>query len=511
MIKNSSSLKIKIISLFFLLFAPSIFANGNTDKIETFVKEGNISEIKELLKKQEELAYHVEKGSKDNMILLSLKEGDNKGVISLLLKYGADPVKKNAEGITPLMYACKNSSTEIMTKLLKSGTIFSFQRKKRALTKDKNGLNSYEYAIDNPNNLEALESITKFKYVKENPDEILLNSETSLTTIEESPVEAIDITPQTETQPIETITENVAIVAGTSSVAVIAGLSSNNNSESETENESENEYEDVNEYKSEDTTNLEVLDTSLIDNEKTLIAAEALTFTPIYLFDVSSDEESPYYSDFEPQQIEQEVFIDANTKDKNNVTPLMKASANNNLEQMQKLIKSGALINATDKDGWTAAMFLVRYNGSYKALKLLADNGADFSLVNNYGISALQIAARYSDDKQIISLLLKNRNNFETEVKNAFITAIVTDKSIDILKEFLHLSLPLNQLYTGGKTPLIYAAQKCSKTETIAFLLQNGAEKRVKSFEGKTAFDYATTNRNLKHDKTYWSLNTKGE
>ena len=69
-------------------------------------------------------------------------------------------------------------------------------------------------------------------------------------------------------------------------------------------------------------------------------------------------------------------------------------------------------------------------------------------------------------------------------------------------------AVPLNILY-DGKTPLMYAAQYGNSTKTLQVLLDNQSSVTMRSTDGKTAFDYATNNKNLAHDKTYWALNKK--
>ena len=75
-----------------------------------------------------------------------------------------------------------------------------------------------------------------------------------------------------------------------------------------------------------------------------------------------------------------------------------------------------------------------------------------------------------------------------------------------MLQIFMDESVPLNVLYEG-KTPLMYAAAFGISTKIIQILLDNQANPTLRSTEGKTAFDYAKENKNLRHDDIYWSLN----
>ena len=55
----------------------------------------------------------------------------------------------------------------------------------------------------------------------------------------------------------------------------------------------------------------------------------------------------------------------------------------------------------------------------------------------------------------------------------------------------------------------MYACQYGNSTKIIKLLLENNAVTSVRSTEGKTAYEYASENKKLKHDSTYWELNKK--
>ncbi|MDE0784613.1 MAG: ankyrin repeat domain-containing protein, partial [Planktomarina sp.] len=55
-------------------------------------------------------------------------------------------------------------------------------------------------------------------------------------------------------------------------------------------------------------------------------------------------------------------------------------------------------------------------------------------------------------------------------------------------------------------TPLHYAAN-FGKDENIQVLLTGGADAKAKDKNGKTPWDYAEDNEDLKGTKAYWALN----
>ncbi len=56
------------------------------------------------------------------------------------------------------------------------------------------------------------------------------------------------------------------------------------------------------------------------------------------------------------------------------------------------------------------------------------------------------------------------------------------------------------------QTPLHYAA-RFGTPETVTILLDAGADAAMKDVDGKTPFDLAEENEDLKGTDTYWALN----
>ena len=194
-------------------------------------------------------------------------------------------------------------------------------------------------------------------------------------------------------------------------------------------------------------------------------------------------------------------------------TQLMKAAKSGNEWQLKRLLEAGADTNLKDNDGWTALMYAVRYNEGLECVELLLDAGADIKAENNYGLSALALTASYNNNPKILSLLLNKYSPSDKEVLRALVLLlseqnISEDSLLSKLDILLETTLPLNILYEG-KTPLMYAAAYGNSTKVIQKLLDYDASVTLRSTEGKTAFDYASTNTNLKHDDSYWALNIK--
>lgn len=200
-------------------------------------------------------------------------------------------------------------------------------------------------------------------------------------------------------------------------------------------------------------------------------------------------------------------------KDITGKTLLMRAAKGGNEWELKLLLDSGADVNLTDNDGWTALMYAVRYNEGLECVEALLDAGADITVKNKYGSSAIVLASCYNGNPQILTKLLTEYKSSDREVLRSLVF-LLSEQNISERQQLVKLQLfmdkavPLNVLYEG-KTPLMYAAQYGNSTKVIQMLLDYQASVLLRSTEGKTAFDYAMKNNNLIHDETYWALNKR--
>lgn len=90
-------------------------------------------------------------------------------------------------------------------------------------------------------------------------------------------------------------------------------------------------------------------------------------------------------------------------------TPLHYAATHGHLDVMNLLLEENAYIDAASPNGSTPLMMAARY-GTPDAVKLLLEAGADPSLKNNLGLSALDFAnqANRLDSAQIISTFVRS-------------------------------------------------------------------------------------------------------
>ncbi|HEY1078965.1 MAG TPA: ankyrin repeat domain-containing protein [Bdellovibrio sp.] len=159
---------------------------------------------------------------------------------------------------------------------------------------------------------------------------------------------------------------------------------------------------------------------------------------------------------------------DVDKKDESGSTLLMAAANNGHVNIINFLIKRKANLNLRNKEDGTALYYAI-INEQPAASKLLIDNGADVTLINEAGDSAL--------------------------------IAAVSVNATDTIKQLLrkHPEL-LNKANKDKNTPLHEAIRNGSK-ETFEIILKAGADKTLKDDLGRNALDLAKAEKNKYAEK----------
>lgn len=146
-----------------------------------------------------------------------------------------------------------------------------------------------------------------------------------------------------------------------------------------------------------------------------------------------------------------------------------------NIQEVGKLLKSGADINNAAEDEYYAygALYIAINTGNEAMVKFLIENKADLNTqINEEGYSLL-VAAINSGNANIVNLLIQSGTKIETH----------TDPEGN--KKFI---------------PILEATQS-NQPEVVKVLLEKGADPHEKTFEGFSAYDYAQ-----EHNKNIFSL-----
>lgn len=454
-----------------------------SEQYERIIKEGNVKEITSMFKKGNNIQNSKIGETKDSLVMTALKYDREPAIISLLFRAGCSAKGTNNKKQNALMYACLYSSNKDSINLILKKTTSKRNVKKKLLKVDAEKKSAWNYAHENKSSV-ALEIISEYfteekKETKSENEIIVIKSEPEIE-------EPKDLTPQTEIEEVlipeptpepEIMTEEPEPVQ-----------------EQENKPEKEQQQETINEPEN-------IPASKLVDTEK---------YDKVYLYDFVPTEEEPEPEEDDGTQ-ELEIVENPDEKDKDGRTALMIAAKNGNDWQIRSLIKSDAKTDIQDKDGWTALMYAVRYQNNIEVVNILLEAGANPNIKNKYGINAMQFAAGYSENPEILKKLLAVSKSTADDIFKAYIMAITTSTEstvtqISKLKVFVSYNVPQNRFYEG-RTPLMYAAEFSSSTQTLKFLMDNGATAELRAPNGKTAFDYAQSNKLLKHDKIYWSLN----
>lgn len=205
---------------------------------------------------------------------------------------------------------------------------------------------------------------------------------------------------------------------------------------------------------------------------------------------------------------------------------------------IKKLIDSGADVNYVAKDSdklndaydeiyrITPLMSLIRNDNTNKyVLDLLLENGADVSIKDKNGRTALFAAISSLDINSAQTLIDKGANIKDVDNEGntllIYLHNSIYAKVVPMIKFLLKNGLNIDSANNKGETALIKACQQgkdlsemqiefiCSgsnKQEFITALLDNGANVNIKDNSEKTALDYAEENPIVRCSDVFYRL-----
>jgi ankyrin repeat protein len=515
----------KIFYTFFAAAVLSLFplsANGKSDKVVETVKTGSADDVKKIFKSNSDFAGITTGSDNETLLMTAVKENRSLDVIKELLKAGIEPGKKSRSGKTALMLACQyESDPAVADAIINYNSFFGFVRKNRVLAKDKDKKTAFDYAKNGSTTEEMSAVLSKYA-----PDPAIVEqkaAEAAASTADAAaaPAAAIEpaaasaaVTAATPAAAIEpaaasaavTVTAPSAAITPASAVPVAAPLLTATVPSATASADSSKKQEQTASVPESQPASVKQ---AAVPASKDKPVPEVRPYEKVYLFDYNElDDDTIGPVPDESDDDTKPVFIpNANDRDAEGRTKLMTASCDGDLKMIGNLLYSGADIQASDDDGWTALMFAARFQDNPEVTATLLKKGAVVGTKNKYGISALQLASGFNQNPNVVSELLKGRSISEEEVRSSFIYAITSEATPSILNVFVDTGMPVNVSYEG-KTPLMYAAETNTSTTLISWLIEHGANSGYRTVQGKTAFDFAQQNKHLPHDKVFWSLNT---
>ena len=174
----------------------------------------------------------------------------------------------------------------------------------------------------------------------------------------------------------------------------------------------------------------------------------------------------------------------------------MTSAQQDNMRVLELLLDAGMDPNSKGDSGETALMEAA-LNGHHALVTLLLTRGADVSLTDSDGLSALHRAAAGPTSYQCVEILLdhgadphaKNLNG-ETPIASAVLIPLtnstVEENNLRTVKALLERGADVNTRFLRGFTPLMRAAI-VGNPDMVRLLLDNGADVTAMSDDGKTA------------------------
>lgn len=166
-----------------------------------------------------------------------------------------------------------------------------------------------------------------------------------------------------------------------------------------------------------------------------------------------------------------------------------KAAKFDDVSEVQSLLKAGVSPNTLDPRGNPMLIVAIR-DKSKKVTDLLLSNPAtNVNLANKSGENALMMAA-FDGDLATVKMLVLDKKAAVNKTGWAPIHYAATNGHLQIVQFLMAHGAMINALSPSETTPLMMAIGS-GNDELIKYLLDNGADLRMRNHEGYTAIDVA--------------------
>jgi ankyrin repeat protein len=220
---------------------------------------------------------------------------------------------------------------------------------------------------------------------------------------------------------------------------------------------------------------------------------------------------------------------------------IFEVAATGGVSEIRAVLGIVSDINAIDSSGMTALMWAAWKNPNLEVVRVIINAGADVSIKDNSGNTALDFSKRdlsYSKMKSDVYKLLWTKD--ATLPKDSYFvelcgsgTASEVTKAINeganvnaedrygitpifwaawlnsdagVISALLKSGANPNIVYGGGMTPLIMAAGENQNPGVIVALLNGGADPKLQDTSGRKAIDHAEENAALRGTSAYSML-----
>ncbi|XP_052699720.1 ankyrin repeat and death domain-containing protein 1A-like isoform X4 [Crassostrea angulata] len=207
-----------------------------------------------------------------------------------------------------------------------------------------------------------------------------------------------------------------------------------------------------------------------------------------------------------------EYHVNVNCKNNLDRTALHWASANGNIDVIEKLVEDGADLESKDKYGMRPVLWAAWF-GHLEAIKVLITGGATPLCTNKQGMGILHCAAQnnHVGVMNFIFESLENMNINEGEITGRTPLHLASEAGhIEAVMRLIDMSCDANARDKDGKTALHLAAE-AGKSEVIRKLLNLGVEVSDRDADGKTAMHIAAEEGHLNVIEVLFDFDAKAD
>ena len=171
------------------------------------------------------------------------------------------------------------------------------------------------------------------------------------------------------------------------------------------------------------------------------------------------------------------------------ITDFTKAAKFDDVSEVQSLIKAGVTPNTLDPRGTPMLILAIRDKSLKVTDLLLANPATNVNLANKSGENALMMAA-FDGQLALVKTLVLEKKAAINKPGWAPIHYAVTNGHLEITQFLMANGAQVNALSPSETTPLMMSIGSGNE-QLIKYLLDNGADLRMRNHEGYTAIDVA--------------------
>ena len=177
-------------------------------------------------------------------------------------------------------------------------------------------------------------------------------------------------------------------------------------------------------------------------------------------------------------------------------TPLMVAVEKEQLGAVRFLLNQGADVNLKDDYGFTA-LHVAAVSSMYEVVICLVENGADVNAVNLRDVTPLMMACDDDSTMDVVRYLMRRGADMHLKDVDGFtalLYAITSDSdfALDILRFLIQKGADVNTRNLEEATPLMLASWN-GYLDKVKFLIEQGADVDAQDENGGTALHYAAS------------------